>query len=466
MSNTKRIPRPKPARPPSRELVSKQWKHIGRDALAGVVLTILLLILKLSFEKTTPGKLLEDAVYCWLQTRLTAGSTPLPVVVVDISQLDAEPVRGRLTPREQLTRLLDVITEQGAAAIGIDVDFSPGGQGWTSRGGPQLFDHLHNLRIPVFLGVSRSRFASPQDWLGAEDYQKLAATIAVPKDDRRRMPLWIGRGDSEACLKMAADLMGIKPKLDEKRVNTGNAETATCLPAMSAVLARKYPNLEPYRALGPSWLLDPLEEVTLDKGQQLHTAYFFVDYSAVDELRAQTLTAVVSDHDVRLSPTPGSLIGKIMMLGNTQWENTLDKYPVPPWQIETPGVYLHASAIYTLIKGPLLEITTAGRVGLDVFFAMGVLGVVSGLRIYYSRQAEVAAHRVNVLFTCLAILVVVAFGYGFVQYTRILWTDFVLVSAALAIHSMIEGHLETFGEKMSVIWHRVVFVDSSKGESS
>jgi CHASE2 domain. len=202
------------------------------------------------------------------------------------------------------------------------------------------------------------------------------------------------------------------------------------------------------------------------RGKQLHTAYFFVDYSAVDDLRTQTLAAVVSDHDVRLSSPPGGLIGKIVMLGNIQWDSTLDKYPVPPWQIVTPGVYLHASAIYTLIEGPLLEITTAGRAVLDVFFAVGVLGIVWGLRMYYARQREVAAHRMNVLFTCLAVLAVFTLGYGFLQCTRILWLDFVLVSAALVIHSVIEGQLEDFGERISAIWHRIVFVESRKGEPS
>jgi len=433
-------------------------RRIGREVLVGLALTFLLLIPERLFEKTTPGKLWEGAVYAWLQTRLT-GEETLPVAIVNISTLDPRPVPGKLTPREQITKVIDTVAAQGAAAIGIDVDFSPEDGSWTPRGGPQLFDHLLDLRTPVFLGVGRTRYELPDQWLGAADYRKLAAAISISAEDNRKMPLWIGAGSVESCLAADADLVGV-------RVSDKSAES-TCLPSLGARLARRSRSREPHVAFWPRWFASPLEEEVIQKEEPITTAYFPVDYGPAATLRDQTSSAILSGDGVRLvlNPRLTSLEGKVVLLGNTDWEVTPDKYPIPPWQRETPGVYFHACATYTLIKGPLLEVTGAGRVVLDVFFASLVLTGMSFLQGSKHKKSEhVAADRLRFLLTWLAIVIVTFCGYALVQTTRVLWTDWLLVDVVLLFHSWVERHLERHEERLSELWHNVFF-ETRKGES-
>jgi hypothetical protein len=423
---------------------------------------MVLLVVKLWFETTTPGKLLDGMLYCWVQTRLSVADPKLPVVVVDISNLDATPRPGRLTPRAQLEKLIDRIVERSPAAIGIDIDFSPHDKepdkgwtesGWTERGGPQFFDHIRQLRTPIYLGVDRRRYGGPADWLGAEDYQNLAVNIVVPRDDNRQMPLWIRRG-SGRCSWMAADLLGVQPDAGGSQQDAASGEKVSCLPAMGLALAQKSPDRQLHAVHWPSSLLRRHREELMYKQDNIYAGFFYPDYSVARYLQEQTSTAVVSDSDLQLAlnSNVADLRGKLVLLGNTAWEKSPDKYPIPPWQKEAAGVYFHACAAYTLLKGPLLEITEAARTALDLLLTGVILLSVSWLRLYYSGRThdEVASHRVHFMLTSLAIIVVLIVGYGLVQYTRILWTDSLLVSLALIPDSLLERHLGKWGN-----WVRV-----------
>ena len=446
-------------------MVSERRRRIALDLLVGLILTLLLLGVKLLFERTTPGRLFDGMLYCWVQTQLFVDEHKLPVVVVDISSLDADARPGALTPRAQLEKLIDVIVRQDPVAIGIDVDFSPLEKAWTPRGGPQFFDYVRSLPQPVYLGVHRSRYGGSADWLGVEAYQNLAVNIVVPADDNREMPLWIRRGASEPCIQMAANLLGFRLDTEAHQKAARGGEGTACLPAMSVALAQKYPDREAHPVRWPSSLVRPFHEELIDGQNRVYAGFFFPDYSPARYFLEQTSSAVVSDSDVQLALNPNlaGLKGKIVLLGNTSWEKTPDKYPIPPWQKEVPGVYFHACAVYTLIKGPLLEITGGARLGLDLLLAAIILLVVSWLRLHYSGRThdEVAAHRVHLVLTSLVILVVLAFGYWLVRFTRILWTDALLVSAALLCHSLLGKQAERGLNWARVsgpgTWRRVVF---------
>ena len=107
--------------------------HITR----AFVFSGVLLFVKHEFDRTDAGKILDEAVYALLQSRLSNGKK-LPVVVVDISALDASGTKDG-GPRMQLEKVIDEIAVQGPKAIGIDIDFSPEEKTWTERGGPPLF---------------------------------------------------------------------------------------------------------------------------------------------------------------------------------------------------------------------------------------------------------------------------------------------------------------------------------------
>src|ERR1700674_4304274 len=107
----------------SSRAVSAHGRHVSVDIVLFVLITCCLVGLKLLLEEFSPGKVLDGAVYALLQTRLKSGQD-LPVAVVDISALDAERKPGKLSPRDQLTKLIDSIQKDHPDAIGIDVDFS------------------------------------------------------------------------------------------------------------------------------------------------------------------------------------------------------------------------------------------------------------------------------------------------------------------------------------------------------
>jgi len=420
--------------------------RVTLDVAVGLLLTLSLLVLKVVFEMTIPGRLFDGMLSYWVQTRPSIDDPKLPVVVVDISGLDASAVAGRPTPRAQLEKLIAAIVKQDPAAIGIDVDFSPLDATWTERGGPQFFDYLRKLPIPVYLGVNRSRYGESASWLGAEDYQDLAANIIVPAEDDREMPLWIRRGNSASCLELAASVLGLTPKAYAEQEDATSRKTTTCLPAMSVVLARTYPTYRDHAGHWPSSLLKPFDEELIDRANETYVGLFVPDFSIVKQIQEQTSDAVVSGNDVQLalSRILTSLKGKVVLLGNTAWETTLDKYPIPPWHEEVPGVYFHACAAYTLIQGPLLGITTGARVGLDLLVAAVTLFCLSCWRLYYSGAAgdEIVTHSGHIGLTSLAAITVLVGGYGLVQYARILWTDSLLIAAALVLHHLLAAQVE------------------------
>ncbi|MFZ0800184.1 MAG: CHASE2 domain-containing protein, partial [Terriglobales bacterium] len=306
------------SRNPPGSVAKRRRRRILLDVLVGLCLTVALLILTRFFEATTPGKLLDGALYCWVQTRLGVEQTKIPVVVVDVSQLSVEASPGTLTPREQLTSLIDKVAAQNPAAIGVDIDFSPDEAGWTARGGPQFFDHIRNVPTPVYLGIDRSRYAEPSAWLGSPDYQNLAAAVVIRSDDNQEMPLWIARG-ADSCLGLASELFTGASNADGGQAKGDGSGDTSCLPAMSFALARSYPDRERRSSHWPSGLFKMYHQELIDKQSGIYTGFFYPDYSVAQYLRSQTSSSVVSDSDVQLVLNPGvtTLRGKIVLLGNT-----------------------------------------------------------------------------------------------------------------------------------------------------
>lgn len=413
-----------------------------RKCVQLVLVTALLLGFTNWFDGTTPGKLFEGAVYAWFQT-LLADDGPLPVVVVDISDLDSQQVPNRPSPREQLRSLIDVIAKEGPPdAIGIDIDFSPDENGWTERGGPQLFDHLGERMtggLPVYVGADRTRYGKSEKWLGDADYKDLAVMLALRKEDNRKMPLWIG--DPDVCLAQVANAQAAKKvgKISPKAAS-GQGD---CLFSMSAALALQYLNREDLGPCGWRCFAPSFERFTIDKALQIDTEFFVVDYGAVQRLVEQPRQAVLCGNHVLLArnPTSPTLRHRIVILGNTQWEATRDKYPIPPWQKEVPGVFFHASGVYTLIKGPLREITPGWRAVLDVLVVAMCVAV---QQFVHRRFPRVEQDRVRWAAIWLVIVFVLALGsyYWLLRSERILWTDWPWISITLLLHGWLDRQLE------------------------
>ncbi len=417
---------------------SRRSRVLWRIAQA-FVFSGILLFFKHELDQTNPGKILEEAVYTLLQTRLS-NDKKLPVVVVDISALDAAGNKDG-GARTQLEKVIYEIAVQRPRAIGIDIDFSPEEKTWTDRGGPPLFERLLDLQqqfrpLKIFVGVDRSKYGTSEDWLGLEKYRELAVMLALPAKGNRRMPLWIARGNTASC---QIYINMLKLKVEDDTETIPDEGLSSCLPSMSAELAIQYGTKE-----DPSRVRTLLRQVgrrlereKVKPEQQISTASYLVDYGQVQRLREQTVSVV----DGKIVPAV-DFAGKIVILGNTQWEATLDKYPIPPWQTEVAGVYFHASGTNTLIDGPLIELTEMESLSLDVLSAIAVAIVTLLLLEIKFLKKRTSEELVGWVVTWILVVGLAVLGYGVVRETRILWTDWLWICVALLIHGWMERRFD------------------------
>ena len=98
------------------------WRDIVEEALEGVALCFILVLVAMLISKTGPGEQFALFSYRVLQGQLRA--LPAKVTVIDIGEIRPE-ITGDPTPRPKLKMILKAIAANGPAVIGIDIDFSP-----------------------------------------------------------------------------------------------------------------------------------------------------------------------------------------------------------------------------------------------------------------------------------------------------------------------------------------------------
>src|SRR5262249_55865542 len=141
------------------------------------------------------------------------------------------------------------------------------------------------------------------------------------------------------------------------------------------------------------------------------------------------------------------LAGQVVIIGrgqprtsrNISGMNANDQFKVPTESKAVPGVYVQAAAAYTLIDAPLYRFTHLGRILADVFAALIPLGIVLGFRLSRAHLAKNSED--DRLFRVLAwtvSAVIFVIGYFWVNLTGILWTDYLMVIAALLLHAPLE----------------------------
>jgi hypothetical protein len=387
-------------------------------------------------EQTVFGKQLQLMSYNLLQLQLS--SEHIPVTIVDISDLEPQDFSlegrtGRATPREPLREMIAAIAEQQPMAIGVDIDFSPDENGFVHPHDPDFFQFCLDIQeetgIPVFLGIVRTVGGSPASWLGNEKYQGLAANIIIPRDSRRMVHLIT---------------------MSEELPPGGVLNQSMPSRAMSLALAAAYGRearetsgwLRRIHAFSIGWLtrLAAIEKVSERRlGPGLAVEDFLVDFSPLESIEPlRTINPTI----LRDASQRKRFEGKVVLLGDATLGKATDTFLVPGRQDPYPGIFLHASAAYTVIKAPLFEVTNRGRVAIDVVFALAVLVAVLSIRLYYSRtQERVATYRLQGLFTLLVVVVALLGGVWFVRFTRVMWDDFLLALAALIFHPSMERFL-------------------------
>jgi hypothetical protein len=153
-----------------------------------VVVAAILLGVKALIVGTSFGDWCEVQAFTKLENILPDTTRlRLPVVVLDIRDVRGGYATNQPSSRDDLRALIQALHQAGAAAVGVDVDVSPGPNGWLDRTkDPAFFDFCLETSqdMPVFLGVYRTRDLPSERWLGLPRFKHLAAFLgAAPTSD-------------------------------------------------------------------------------------------------------------------------------------------------------------------------------------------------------------------------------------------------------------------------------------------
>lgn len=432
--------------------------HIALEFGWSLLFFVLLALAKERFvDHSIVGEHIKQAAYdisqVWLAARRDPGQ--LPMVVVDIASLQPCPQRladgSVLYPRQALETAVTKVMNQKPAALAIDIDFSPGADircapleaeelardkelppdqlQFSDRGGPPFFDFCLDQERPIFLGVYQSQYNSSEEWLGSRDYTALAATISLPNET----------SDKEE-VKKESD--GVRRSMTRQIVH----EHEPALDSLSFALSKHKPSQLSWsqRLLKrlPGGTFPIIETVELGKGFTLDK--FLVDFSSLKRLEETKVTY----RDGKLTPRGEDLNDKLVLMGNTDTAEAVDKFIAPGDVKQVAGVYWHASAVDTLLHGILVQPTKKGELLLDILFFAPLTLLIFGLRMAYAGRPEVpiGLHRIESIGTKLAALVIFLFGTYFVSTTRLMWDGFLLVALVTALHPTIESYFRTVAQ--------------------
>lgn len=417
------------------KLIPKWSRPVGR----GVLITLMLVLVNVSFEQTAPGRWLEFRTFELLNSFLPAfDQERLPVVVIDISQVPGS--KEAVTPRQTLRELIEAIADQEPAAIALDIDFSPDDNGFKSDEDPKFLEFCLQVsagkradgrsvtRVPVFVGVGREQGETPETCLGVKENAKLGAAMYVDAGDTREMPRWV---------------MG------------KTAERTGGLRSMSEALAEKFVQAHETRLpLPPAWLCgtvsvihtnpadakSPLVGGEEERQEGLRLGLSPVNYSKLEEMRRETLH-VRSAQPVREA---GVLFQNrpMVIIGDTEVADTFAvPGPLPP----VKGALLHACAAYSFAKSPLCEFKSQVRIIADVLLSLLLIVIFQVLHHRYPQEDE-QHHKSRIAHVGILSSVLLA-GALLVRWCGILWLDFIPIVVALALHPALENGLEAWLEQ-------------------
>ena len=390
-----------------------------------VVTMIVLIALKTLCENVPKVEELEEKTYKALLHQIVAIGTKRPpkVLVIDIGEINPERWErdGRsdiVTPRERLEELIQIFADLGARSIGIDVDFSPENGHFAHPDDPDFFGRWLALsrktKVPIFLGVFRT-FNQPNKWLGDDAYRHLAAAIAIRNIiDHDQMPHWIWVEGGDRLGSMSAALAGVEvnaPDIEESR--WGWARKSTSIIRLASGIASK--------------------ETT-------------IDYSPLPWLEAEVLPVLKADAYAKMKD---KIQDRMIILGDRKPAES-DMFDTSAGRI--PGVYVHACAANTIATEPLYRLTLWGRLALDLLLAVAVflfVRIALLVRSLFKRSPAHAENSLNVIFTFLVIIFVLLASVVFVNRTRLLWTDFVLVCLVLVVQLAVD----IFRSRLSSLRH-------------
>ena len=314
-----------------------------------------------------------------------------------------------------------------AAAIGVDIDFSPDDQGrFVTPKDPRLFAKwvsFGNVRAGVF----RREGDEPRRWLGRPEFQPLAAGMMLPEADSNYAYHYSSRTDL-----------------------TSPADDLLEMPA--ALFAVLHPGT------GPGSVQDRHLIRTVVDGK-IRLGKYPIDYSALDQIPR------IPYHD------KGDL---------KQWEDTITRHSVLIGDLRdtedsrctahrrepVPGVLIHACSLATLSRGLLWHIDGGTSLLCDLgllFVIVAVTGFVRHVQVSDPRFSGIKAHAMEILTCSCASLAVLAVSLAFVQISHFFWPDFLWIFAGYFLHPYLH---EVFGVTLTGIRGFLSATVTSRGISN
>jgi hypothetical protein len=136
----------------------------------------------------------------------------------------------------------------------------------------------------------------------------------------------------------------------------------------------------------------------------------------------------------------------MVVIGDNSLRNSYGTAIHPPWSAREPGVLFHASTAYTLAIQPLWELNHATRTALDLALAAPFFFIVYRKAQHYRESHETLlekiwtkAERRVLLF---AELYVLFLGIVLMVWASVMWLEFLVAMAALALHPYLGRKLE------------------------
>jgi hypothetical protein len=382
------------------------WRQFVGDVVSITAVVLALVGVKAYLDGRAVGDHMKSLEYELLQAASMSGadssarwekSDPRLPVVIDISSL--RPDKTLPTDRARLAELVETLRNMNAAAIGLDIDFSPDdGGNFITPQDPQLFAKWKqhgNVRV----GVYRREGDLPRRWLGRGDFQELAAGLLQPAQE------------PSLAVQYSA------------RANAPDLHPSDVLLAMPAAL---------FEIVNPGSRAKLLDNPRLSRevvGDRIVFGHFPVDFSFIGRLE------VIKYGDKNsLDQYARQISRRVVLVGDG--DDTEDQRCAPTRKQPVSGVLLHASAFATLNRG-ILQRPDAGQNAIyNLAVALGALAIVGAVRVWRAKRLPAHAmdrHATETLaFTIAAILIVLA-GVAVVGIGRVFWPDAVWLAVGLFV---------------------------------
>jgi hypothetical protein len=223
-------------------------------------------------------------------------------------------------------------------------------------------------------------------------------------------------------------------------------------PSLSAAVTARHVDSAPW------WIRWAVQDVFTDDDSRPRVAdatasdragmkKFLIDYSPLEALEEHSIPS----RELSSFVATNSIEGKYILIGRGKLSrDTGDKYPIPGRRADAHcGVYIHACAAYTLLRGPLFVVTNAAKLSWDFLLAFAGIFGIAFVRYRRADRGRPAGDHLPLLFTATVIIFTIGIGFMAVNVTRLMWDGFLLVALSLLVDHSLESKTEPFVERLA-----------------